>query len=136
MEGIMKKKTADITSDDIRKQFHKIYYSDIAPQMIEYEKRRKKEIFKLVLIELVLIFVATGLIYYYLQTVAAWMLILFILSIIKPSLNITDPNIITPVSIPINIAISGLSFLITKQSVVDIIAIPIICITSNISPPL
>ena len=37
MEGIMKKKTADITSDDIRKQFHKIYYSDIAPQMIEYE---------------------------------------------------------------------------------------------------
>ena len=57
----MKKKTADITPEDIRKQFHKIYYSDIAPQMIEYEKRRKKEIFKLVLIELVLIFAATGL---------------------------------------------------------------------------
>ena len=59
----------------------------------------------------------------------------FILSIIKPSLNITDVNIITPVSMPINIAISGLSFFITKQSAVDIIAIPIICITSNISPP-
>lgn len=79
----MKKKTADITPEDIRKQFHKIYYSDIAPQMIEYEKRRKKEIFKLVLIELVLIFAATGLIYYYMQTGVFWMLILFILSILS-----------------------------------------------------
>ena len=59
-----------------------------------------------------------------------------ILSTIKFSLNITDNSIITPVIIAMKFAISGLSFLITKQSVVEMIAIPINCIISKLLPPL
>lgn len=58
-----------------------------------------------------------------------------ILSTIKFSLNITDNSIITPVIIAMKFAISGLSFLITKQSVVEMIAIPINCIISKLLPP-
>lgn len=57
------------------------------------------------------------------------------LSTIKFSLNITDNSIITPVIIAMKFAISGLSFLITKQSVVEMIAIPINCIISKLFPP-
>ena len=48
----------------------------------------------------------------------------------------TDNNIITPAVIAIKFAISGLSFFITRQSMVETIAIPTNCITSKISPPL
>ena len=49
--------------------------------------------------------------------------------------KITDKSIITPAVIAIKFANSGLSFFMNKQSMVDIMAIPIICIISKIPPP-
>ena len=47
-----------------------------------------------------------------------------------------DNKIIIPAVKATKFAISGLSFLMTKHNMVEIIAIPINCITSKVSPPL
>ncbi|EDQ96496.1 hypothetical protein CLOBAR_02263 [Intestinibacter bartlettii DSM 16795] len=60
---------------------------------------------------------------------------LLISSTIKFNFKITDKSIITPAVIAIKFANSGLSFFMNKQSMVDIMAIPIICIISKIPPP-
>ena len=57
-------------------------------------------------------------------------------SIMKFNFITTDNKIITPAVIATKFAISGLSFFITRQSMVETIAIPTNCITSKISPPL
>ena len=60
---------------------------------------------------------------------------LLISSTIKFNFKITDKSIITPAVIAIKFANSGLSFFMNKQSMVDIMAIPIICIIYKIPPP-
>mgnify|MGYP006886409687 FL=1 len=60
---------------------------------------------------------------------------LLISSTIKFNFKITDKSIITPAVIAIKFANSGLSFFMNKQSMVDIMAIPMIWIISKIPPP-
>lgn len=59
----------------------------------------------------------------------------FICSTIKFNFKSTDNKITTPAVIAIKFENSGLSFFITKQSIVDTMAMPTICIISKISPP-
>ena len=60
-----------LDTSDMRREFHKIYYNEIAPKMEKYEKERNFILFKLLLVEILIIFIFCLSLHFLIQSIQA-----------------------------------------------------------------
>ena len=60
-----------LDTSDMRREFHKIYYNEIAPKMEKYEKERNLILFKLLLVEILIIFIFCLSLHFLIQSIQA-----------------------------------------------------------------